>query len=327
MPQPIYLDLTAGTPRPTSPPQRAVLCLGNFDGVHLAHQALLREGVRLASLLSTEAADERVLCGVFCFFSPSVDYLPHTDDQSARHLTCLRDKLARFAAAGVDFVCLCNFRAVRDLPPAAFMTLLQESCRCEGIVCGFNYRFGKCAAGTPADLVAAFGAERVVIMPEIKRGDETVSSSRIRAALLRGEAEVAADLLGRPYSLCTTVTGGKRLGRTIGFPTANQYFLPESLIPAHGVYVARCHTPEGVFSGVANVGCHPTVDVHARVNCETYILDFEGDLYGRRMETELLYRLRPEQKFADLDTLVDAIRADADQARRYIAEHVANGQP
>ena len=201
------------------------------------------------------------------------------------------------------------------------MALLRGTCGCEGVVCGFNFRFGKCAAGTPDDLTAYLGAERVVVMPEMKRGEETVSSSRIRAALMQGKAATAADLLGRPYRLCTTVTGGKRLGRTIGFPTANQYFLPESLIPAHGVYVARCHTSKGIFLGVANVGCHPTVDAHARVNCETYLLDFDGDLYGERPTTELLHYLRPEEKFSDLDALVAAIRHDADEARAYAAEH------
>ncbi len=312
-----FLDLRQTSARPMdTPPARSVLCLGNFDGVHRAHMALLREGQRLAhSLCSPDTTD--VLCGVFCFFRPSIDYVGRPSEGSPTHLTTLRERLALFAAAGVDFVCLCDFPAVRHLAPDDFMALLDEACGCEGVVCGFNHRFGQRAAGDPSLLTTYFGRDRVMIMPEMRMDGLTVSSTRIRACLAEGDAETAARLLGRPYSLTATVTRGKQLGRTMGFPTANQYFHSESLVPAHGVYVARCHTPTGSYLGVANVGCHPTVDAHARVNCETYIIGYEGDLYGKRLTVEFLRHLRRERKFADVHELTAAIRQDAATAAAY----------
>ncbi len=341
IPRLTYLHLEGDTPRLLSaPPSRTVLCLGNFDGVHLAHLALLREGLRLAddrSRMNDASRSESFpceirkeieadSCGVFCFFRPSADFVMRgapAHPAGSAHLTTLRDKLSLFREAGIRYVCLCDFQSVRDLSPAAFIALLRESCRCVGVVCGFNFRFGYRASGGPHDLAEAFGPDRVSVLPEMTMEGETVSASRIRSALLAGNAEYAASLLGRPYSLTTTVTGGKRLGRTIGFPTANQYFLPEMLVPAHGVYAALCHTPQGIFPGVANVGIHPTVDADARVNCETHIFGYTGDLYGYRMRTELLCYLRPEQKFSDIDALIAAIRQDARQAADYIRQHTS----
>ncbi len=308
-----HLELRDGRGIPgMAPPARAVLCLGNFDGVHIAHRALLAEGRALAGRL-------RVPCGVFCFLRPSVDYLPRDGVTAPGHLTTLRDKLALFAAAGCDFVVLCDFLDVRGLSPDAFIHLLRGECGAVGVACGYNFRFGHRAAGRAEELVAAFGAKKVAILPEMVAHGGTVSASRIRECLARGEAATAAALLGRPYALTATVTHGKRLGRTIGFPTANQYFPREALIPAHGVYAALCHTPDGhTYPGVANVGCHPTVDTHARVNCETYLLDYAGDLYGQTLRIEFLYFLRPEERFSDLDALTAAIRRDAEAARAYI---------
>ncbi len=322
-PRLVCLDLRPDTPIPLqSPPAEAVLCLGNFDGVHRAHHALLKEGLRLAAACSTAgvetAREGGTVCGVFCFLRPSVDFVPHGTDTPPAHLTTLRDKLSRFRAAGVSFAWLCDFRDVRELAPQDFIALLRERCGCVGVACGFNFRFGCRAAGGIDELIAAFGKDRTAVLPEMILDGGTVSASRIRAALLAGDAEGANRLLGRPYSLTATVTGGKQLGRTIGFPTANQYFPAELLIPAHGVYAARCHTPEGVFPGVANVGSHPTVDERARVNCETHILGYAGNLYGSKMRTELLCYLRPEQKFSDIHALTEAIRRDALQAKAYM---------
>ncbi len=313
----LSLDLRSAVPRPMQPPRRAVLCLGSFDGVHRAHVTLLEAGQTLVKTLHKQndpsAPTPRagsLPCGVFCFFRPAQDYLPHRAADAPAHLTPLRQKLALLRAAGMDFACLCDFPAVRDLPPAAFLDRLEAEIGCVGAVCGYNYRFGRNAAGTPVDLVTRFGTDRTVVLPEMTLDGGTVSASRIRSLLLGGDAARAARLLGRPYSLETTVTHGKQLGRTLGFPTANQYFLPEALVPATGVYAARCHTAAGVFPAVANIGTHPTVDTHARVNCETYLIGYEGDLYGTRMTVELLAYLRPEEHFSGINELIAAIRRD-----------------
>ncbi len=312
-PRILCLDLRGDVPCPVAAPPQVVLCLGNFDGVHPAHAALLREGVRLARTCAAA-------CGVLCFFRPSGDhFLPA--DARPYHLTTLREKLRLFAALGVEYAYLCDFADVRTLPPPDFIRLLEKEIGCIGAVCGFNHRFGAGAAGTPALLTEHFGANAATVMPEMTVDGVTVSATNIRNRLWAGDAEGAARLLGRAYSVEATVTGGKQLGRTIGFPTANQYFPAESLVPAHGVYVALCHTPDGIYPAVANVGCHPTVDERARVNCESYLMGFDGNLYGRRIKTELLCRLRPEMHFPDITALQDAIARDADHAAAYLREH------
>ncbi len=325
----IFVDLRGPEPLPMEPPARSVMCLGNFDGVHRAHAVLLAEGRQLARELS--AREGETLAGVFCFFRPTVDFVftPEgvTPVRVRGHLTTLRDKLRIFAARGLDFVCLCDFPHVRDLEPGEFISLLKESCGCVGVVCGFNHYFGKHAKGNVYHLLEAFGNGHMFIQPEMQMDGLTVSSSRIRACLKEGDTETAERLLGRPYSLETAVVHGKALGRTLGFPTANQYFPAERAIPQSGVYVTLCHTPYGVFPGVSNVGSHPTVDDFARVNCETYVIGMEGDLYGKRIKVEFLKKLRDERKFDGLESLVAAIRRDAEQASAYVEKRLRRPPP
>lgn len=306
------------------PPARSVMCLGNFDGVHRAHAVLLEEGKNLARDLTLREGE--TLAGVFCFFRPTVDFVftPEgvTPVRVRGHLTTLRDKLRIFARLGLDFACLCDFPDVRDLAPNEFISLLKGPCGCVGVVCGFNHYFGKHAAGNAYHLLEAFGEDHMFIQPEMQVDGITVSSSRIRICLKEGDTETAERLLGRPYSLETAVVHGKALGRTLGFPTANQYFPAERAIPETGVYATLCHTPYGLFAGVSNVGSHPTVDDFARVNCETYIIGMQGDLYGKRIRVEFLTKLRDEQKFDGIESLVAAIQRDAARASAYVAERM-----
>ncbi len=318
-PRMVCLDLAGGCPRVAEPPPQVVLCLGNFDGVHIAHAHLLREGMRLSRQVS-EVRKETVASGVLCFFSPSGDAFRPTD-APPYHLTTLAEKLRLIAEIGVRYAYLCDFTDIRALSPVDFIRLLTEHMGCVGVVCGDNYRFGARAVGAPSLLSAHFGQDAAVILPEMKRNGLPISSTTIRDHLWRGDAEGAHALLGRPYSLTATVTHGKQLGRTLGFPTANQCFPPEALVPAHGVYAALCHTPEGRFPAVANVGCRPTVDRNARINCESFLLGYNGDLYGRRMRTELLTYLRPETRFSDISALREAIARDARDAEAYMRAH------
>lgn len=324
-----FLDLRGGVSRRMEvPPTHSVVGLGNFDGVHRAHGVLLTETVRLARSLS-EAEGRNILAGVFCFIRPTLDFVLRPEGVSPvrvrGHLTTLRDKVRLFAEAGLDFVCLCNFPDIRDYSPEDFIRLLRNSCHAVGVACGFNYYFGKHAAGNPSLLVEAFGVDHVFIQPEMALDGMTVSSSLIRACLAKGDTETAEKLLGRPYSLDSAVVHGKRLGHTLGFPTANQYFPKERAIPARGVYAVLCHTPYGVFPGVSNVGIRPTVDAHGRVNCETHIIGMEGDLYGRRIKVEFLTKLRDEQRFDGVEELVAAIRRDSEAATAALAARSTRG--
>ena len=317
----LTLDLRNRPPRPIGASERAVLCLGNFDGVHVAHRALLRAGVRSAHANGCP-------CGVFCFFRPSSDYFPSqaVPNGSGTHLCSLSEKLALFAYEGVDFVCLCDFPSIQSMPAPDFPAFLRAECGCAGIVCGFNYRYGSGGAGTAAALADSFSAPgdiSPVILEEQRRSktdSAPVSSSRIRAALWAGNVPLATELLGRPYSLTGTVVSGKHLGRHLGFPTANLYFPTGRLIPAHGVYAVRVHTPDGIFPGVSNVGVRPTVDrtTYPRPNCETFLINFSGDLYGKRIRIDFLEYLRPEQTFSDLNALRAAIAQDAEQAAKRV---------
>jgi len=314
IPRPVCLDLRGDRIRPLSaPPAPAVLCLGNFDGVHVAHAALLKQGKAMKSSLNASGTEEPVLCGAFCFLCPSGDYfLPR--DIRPTHLTTLKERILALKELGADLIWLCDFATVQDLPAEDFIELLRTKCCCVGAVCGYNHRFGQGAKGTPELLIRRFGEDRVLVLPPLKLDGAPISSTRIRACLREGNVEEATRLLGRPYALESRVIHGKALGHTWGFPTANQVFPADRLIPAFGVYAMRCHTPRGIFPGVANVGLRPTVEDPGRVNCETHIIGFSGDLYDRRIKVEFLKFLRPERKFDSPEALVAAIRHDAETA-------------
>lgn len=317
----VCLDLRGDSVRPLQgeiPP--AVLCLGNFDGVHIAHAALIREGQRLAQVLREER-NSSVLCGVFCFFRPSGDYFLPANTHPT-HLTTLKERILALRGLGADLVWLCDFPSVRELPPLDFAYSLKNACGGVGVVCGYNHRFGKGAVGTSALLEEVFGTHRVSVLPALEVDGHPVSSTRIRACLTRGDVETAERLLGRPYALETKVLHGKSLGHTWGFPTANQNFPPDRLVPAHGVYAVTCVTSAGIFPGVANVGLRPTVDAVglSRVNCETHLIGFSGDLYDETIRVEFRKFLRPEQRFSSVEALKDAIRRDTATAEAYVRE-------
>ena len=157
----------------------------------------------------------------------------------------------------------------------------------------------------------------VKIVDEVTKNGKTVSSSRIRTLLAQGDVQTAACLLQHPYSFTAPVLHGKQLGRRIGSPTINQVFPHGLQVPLCGVYVTECTVDGKRYRGVSNVGVRPTVDLDAAVNCETYLLDFEGDLYGKEVTVAFLDFLRPEQKFTSLDELRAQIEKDVRQARLY----------
>ncbi len=333
----VFYDLRQGRITPMEPPSAPlVMCLGNFDGVHRAHASLLRR----ARALRDEKLPEG-LCGVFTFVHPSSDYrhvggelgspvssLVLRSSEEQHHLTTVTEKLRLFAVLGMDFACLCEFEEIYKLSPEAFLTLLSEELGVRGAVCGFNFHFGAGGKGTAEELAAYFDRPDEgyyhVIAPSYCLDGDAVSSTRIRQLLWAGHADVAEQHLGRPYALEAPVVTGKQLGRKLGFPTANQYFPPESLIPAHGVYAVICHTPLGIFPGVANVGSHPTVDTHAAVNCETHVMGPTQELYGYDMRVEFLRRLRGEEKFETVEMLIEAITRDAETAEAYVRSYLAD---
>ncbi len=307
MPRIKFVPLTPFAP--TTMPEATVLCLGNFDGVHLAHRALME---KTKAVRDTELPN--AVPGVFCFHGLSSDFLQSTPTP---HLCTQEDRLSLFREMGMEFAILADFPALKDLPAADFVSsLLIGECHCIATVCGFNYRFGKGGVGTPELLRAHLGA-RAYVEPPVTLDGAPVSSTRIRSLLQAGDLEAASRLLCRPYGFSAPVLHGKRLGRTIGIPTVNQAFPKGQLILPRGVYVTEC-TVDGVgYRGVTNVGVHPTVDEGAPVNCETFLLDFSGEIYGKTVTVSFLHYLRPERRFDSLEELRLQIQADVEQARTF----------
>ena len=287
-----------------------VLALGNFDGIHIAHAALLDS----AKILKERIGAAYV--GVWCFEQNPLEFFSATPP---KRILAKNDKISLFLECGIDFVVIGDFSKFRDIPADSFIhDHLVNELGCVGTVCGFNFRFGQRRAGDPSMLKAAFGDENCVIVDEIQLDGVTVSSTKIREFISLGDMVSAGKFLGRPYFLNTPVTGGKRLGNSIGFPTANQRFPEKCIIPKHGIYATVCTTNDGKkHIGVSNVGIRPTItdgsDSHA-VNCETYIIDFNSDIYGQNLKVEFYKLLRDEKKFDSVEDLRHAINNDAKSA-------------
>ncbi len=290
----------------------AVLCLGNFDGVHLAHQRLMEEAV----LLKKRKFQNAVL-GVFCFEEPSTDFLSKTP---AKHLSSLPQKLRIFREMGMEYAFLASFPSIQNLSPQAFIQeILLEICHCCAVVCGFNYRFGQYGAGTPELLTNQFGDAAFIQSPLLK-DDATISSTRIRGLLEQGKAEQASSLLGRPYSMTAEVVHGKSLGRKMGIPTINQELPEKMLVPMHGVYITSCLIDGKCYESITNLGTHPTVDSNAPVNMETFLLNFSGDLYAKNVEVFFLKYLRPEIQFESTEALTEQINKDIKVAKEFFGK-------
>ena len=279
-----------------------VVVLGNFDGVHLGHQALLRR----ARTLADEAGTAVVVRTFDTLPDPAVTPLPE------------RERLLRLY--GADTVVFDSFAAIKDLSPRQFVRdLLKDELHATAVVCGYNYTFGRHGSGDAA-LLAALCAEESIACHTVDRvtldGAE-VSSTRVRALLSEGKIEEATALLGHPYALCGTVIPGQALGRTLGLPTVNFSAEESLLLPRRGVYASLCLLPDGrALPAVTNVGCRPTVTDDGAAVIETHLIGVSEDLYGLSLRVELCSFLRDETKFPSLDALKAAV---ADDCRRALA--------
>ena len=290
----------------------SVIALGTFDGVHVAHQALINSALKLKKSIGAD------LMGVWCFEESPTSKL---NGEPVPPLTSKEEKLSLLFSLGADFVAMGRFEDLRDLPAEDFIdSILRQRLASIATVCGFNHSFGHRGLGTPSMLTEAFGDDRAVTVPEIKLDGETVSTSATREHLLRGEVEIANQMLGRRFALRATVAEGKKLGRKIGFPTANQRFTSNRLLLKQGVYATVCKLDDGeCFYGVSNVGIRPSIktqDDHS-INCETYIIDFSRDLYGKTVTVEFCKYLREEKSFSSIEELTKAIENDKNRALAY----------
>ena len=295
------------------------VAVGVFDGLHIGHRALF------------ERARDRAR-GNACI---AVSFEPHPDVVLAREfrpmapLTPLPEKRARLARMGVDLHVLAFTRELAALEPEAFVTqYLVAPFAPRWLVVGEDFALGRGRAGTVArlrELGTVHGFE-VEAVPLERRDGEPVTSTRIRELLAEGRVAEAARLLGRSYGFTALVVGGDRKGRTLGFPTANLRLHDEQQVPAHGIYAvwARIAGEATWRMGAMSVGVRPTFGGGLRT-LEVFLLDFEGDLYGRDLTVEFAAWLRPEQAFPGPEELVRAMRADVDAARAHLTALGAPG--
>ena len=290
-----------------------VLAVGNFDGVHAAHRELLKQALSLKNKINAKTA------GAWSFCQNPLEFL---SESPPPYIYDTRKKTAELLRCGMDFVVLCDFKVFGNMSADDFIkSHLKNQLRCTGVVCGFNFTFGRGGTGKPCTLQNHFGADNTVIVPEIKINGTTVSSTAIREMIMNGDTENAALFLTRPYSLTSKVLTGKKLGRKLGFPTVNQCFKEGCVVPRFGIYSSVCTLENGEkHIGVSNIGVRPTItdgsDSHA-VNCETFIDNFNQDIYGQIIKTEFYSFLRSEKKFADVEKLKEAIKNDAQNAKNY----------
>ncbi len=309
---------------PNAEARRAcALTIGNFDGVHRGHRALLARVADAAARLGVDSA-------VMTFEPHPREYFAHLagDERRAPHrIANLRDKLQALAQCGVDRVIVEHFNArFAALSPEHFIDdVLVGGMHVKWLIVGDDFRYGAKRAGDFAMLVEAgrrHGFE-VVALPTVMHDDTRISSSAVRAALTAGDFIRAQELLGHPYAISGHVQHGRKLGRTIGFPTLNLR-IAHKRPAASGIFIVQVHgLGERPWPAVASLGVRPTVEDNGRVLLEVHLFDFSGDCYGKLIRVEFLKKLRDEAKYDDLDSLTRAIDADARAAREFFAQREA----
>ena len=289
-----------------------VIALGFFDGVHTAHGALLRR-------VKEVAAERNAVPAAFTFdCHPSA----RLSGRSVPLLTSVEDRAFLMQSRyGMEEILVASFDEMMQMNWADFIShYLAGEQSAVHVVCGNDFRFGWKGEGNPERLkskCAELGIGCDVI-GAIELDGIRVSSTYIRTLIESGDMERAAEFLGHPHILSDIVTPGKRLGRTLGFPTVNLHFQPGVIVPAYGVYAAKVYLEDGSEQIAAvNVGVRPTVEAVSEPNVEAFLLDFDGDLYGQRVRVEFYRHLRGERKFPNVETLTQEVLRNAEETRAY----------
>ncbi|MDO7905784.1 bifunctional riboflavin kinase/FAD synthetase [Paenibacillus sp. JX-17] len=286
-----------------------VMAIGQFDGIHLGHASVIRTAIELAQ-------EQGLQSSVMTFH-------PHPKEVMGRgeyegYLTPLAMKERILADMGVDVLYLVEFSdAFSHMTPAEFVEMFLLQLQVRTAVVGFDFRFGHLGEGDEARLrELGSGRMHVITVPPLEMDGEKVSSSRIRASLLRGELEQANRWFGRPYTLRGTVVDGEKRGRTIGFPTANITLEDRFVVPAKGVYAVKVQAGDRKLLGVMNAGVKPTFhDGEMKPSFEVHLFDFSEQIYGEMLTVELIRFIRSERKFGSVDELIVQIREDAKEAK------------
>lgn len=289
------------TSLPESLPEETAVALGFFDGMHLGHRAVLGA-----------AKGKGLLPTAFTF--STAGRMPGGKTGGRIYPDTLRVRM--LGENGAQLVVMPDFSAIAGMGPETFADFLCGPLRARWVLCGEDYRFAAGASANAQDLkrlCAARGCQAEILPPVLVEG-ERVSSTRIRALLREGRMAEAGRLLGAPYRLEAPVEHGRRLGRTLGFPTINQALPPDAALPRYGVYIAEALAGESWVPALTNIGVRPTVGSGLAPRAETYLEGYSGDLYGETVRVRLLDFLRPERRFSGVDELRAQIAADR-QAR------------
>ena len=306
------MRVTRGIPAAAAAP--VALTIGNFDGVHLGHQAMLAELKRAAGILGLPTCVLTFEPHPREFFAP---------DKAPVRLTALREKLELLAQFGVDRVHICrfNYRFAQIAAEDFIGDIVARGLGARCVLVGDDFRFGARRAGDFVMLkrVASSLGFEVTALPSIALEGERISSTAVRTALADGDLERAGRLLGRAYSISGRVTRGDGLGRKLGFPTANVQ-MKHNRPPLTGVFAVRLHgAAREPLPGVASLGVRPTVRQGGAPVLEVHVLDFSGDLYRRHARVEFLHKFRDEEKYADLATLTKQISLDVENAKDFFS--------
>ena len=295
--------------------QPVALTIGNFDGVHLGHQALLNE-------LRVAAQTRGLLTAVVIFEPHPREFF--TPQQAPARLTSLREKLEFLASLGIDRVHVCRFNArFSQMSAENFINVLHEKLSARFVLTGDDFRFGSRRAGDFA-LMAKIGAQlgfAVQSVHTVTHDGVRISSTAVRAALAAGQMRTAQRYLGRHYSISGRVVHGDGMGKKIGYPTANVQ-LKHNLPPLFGIFVVLVHAEGlGVLQGVASLGVRPTVRHDDKPVLEVHLFEFAQQIYGKHLRVEFLHKLRDEEKYPDVGTLTRQIALDVNNAKQWFEQH------
>ena len=286
-----------------------VIALGMFDGLHLGHLDIIRKAVSVAErdgLTST------------------VQTFRNLFKQDSKTLYTAEERLDLISRTGADELLVLDFDEVKDMEPEDYLkNVILYRCVADTLIMGEDYRFGKDAKGDVA-MIKEFAKEndiRVIVVKDhlLEGTDRKISTTWLRDALAEGDADLARELCGgRNYIYSGRCVKGKQMGREMGFPTANVIVPSDKFVVRRGVYVSRVRLGQRILYGVTNIGRRPTLEDAVNDVVETYIFDFDEDIYGAKLEVELMHFLRPESKMTSKEELIDAVNLNKAQALEYI---------
>lgn len=293
---------------------KPILTLGTFDGVHIGHQEIIKSLVERAKSQNKES--------VLFTFDPHPRKVLHPDSYTTKLIDSIPEKLKKLEMLGLDTIVLYPF--TRDFSRLSAMEFVRDILVNQIYVSemhiGYDHHFGKNREGSFSELTELgeiYGFE-VYQTAAVSQDEVTVSSTKIRKAILEGNVELALNMLGQPFEVCGIVVQGNKIGRTIGFPTANIHVLDsEKIIPKNGIYIVKVEIEDKTHEGVMSIGNRPTIEEYGFVTLEVFIFDFSQDIYGKQVTIKFLQYIRDEMRFDSLDELKQKIKEDETIARSY----------